>query len=285
MNSYRITLLTPLFSKGSYEDCPEIRPPSIRGQLHWWFRALGGTYDAEKTIFGGVHQGATASKLVVRVSDISGKTGECATLPHKSGGQASPKHAFLPGTTFTLHLLWRLGGVRAEEKALFDRARDAWLLAGSLGLRSTRCGGAFGWDGAPTDEDHYTKELNRICETTRLRFSILPVTFKTAEEARRNATDTISHQALVRQKFPLGAVKQGPSDTSNAPQRKTSPLRLTVRRFPDGFRLIAVWDGREEVTGNTIQDLKEAAQVMSRGGPLSQPKTIGTLLLDSTLCR
>lgn len=33
MTSYRITFTAPLFSKGSYDNQPEIRPPSIRGQL------------------------------------------------------------------------------------------------------------------------------------------------------------------------------------------------------------------------------------------------------------
>jgi CRISPR type III-B/RAMP module RAMP protein Cmr1 len=37
----KITFITPCFCRGA--DCsdsgePEIRPASIRGQLHWWFR-------------------------------------------------------------------------------------------------------------------------------------------------------------------------------------------------------------------------------------------------------
>ena len=99
MNSYRLTFITPLFSKGSYDDRPEIRPPSIRGQLHWWFRALGGSHSDEKAIFGGVHGGTTASKVVVRVNDVIGETDMFATLPHKSGVDASFKRAFKPGVS------------------------------------------------------------------------------------------------------------------------------------------------------------------------------------------
>src|ERR1043166_7335138 len=62
-----IQLLTPCFCRGAYRDQPEIRAPSIRGMVRWWFRALGGTPDQEKALFGGVHAGAVASRLVFRV--------------------------------------------------------------------------------------------------------------------------------------------------------------------------------------------------------------------------
>lgn len=104
MSTYSLTFLTPLFSKGSYDDKPEIRPPSIRGQIHWWFRALGGKYDDEKAIFGGVHNGTMASKIVVRVSNVCGQSNIANTLPHKNGGLASPKAAYMPDCSFTLHI-------------------------------------------------------------------------------------------------------------------------------------------------------------------------------------
>src|SRR5438105_3981718 len=120
----QLTLLTPLFSRGVYEDLAEIRPPSIRGQLHWWFRALGGTIGDERAIFGGISSKAkgwndSASKVVVRVNEIQGKVGQLPTLPHKSGGMAAPKTAYFSGTTFKLHIATRLGGLGHQHQAGF----------------------------------------------------------------------------------------------------------------------------------------------------------------------
>jgi len=37
----RLTFITPMFGHGATET-PEVRAASIRGQLHNWFRLLGG---------------------------------------------------------------------------------------------------------------------------------------------------------------------------------------------------------------------------------------------------
>ncbi len=55
IKTYNIELLTPCFCAGADQTKAEIRAPSIRGQLRWWFRALGGTPQGEKEVFGGVH--------------------------------------------------------------------------------------------------------------------------------------------------------------------------------------------------------------------------------------
>jgi len=292
--SLKLRLLTPLFSRGSYDtenaESAEIRAPSIRGQLHHWFRQLGGLPQDEAAIFGSVHQNfggsgqGVASKIVVRVSSISGARGTPATLPHKSGGQSSPKAAYLAGTTFVTCITERLGGIPSlQAQQMFSRSLEAWLLLGSLGLRSTRAAGAFQWDEAPLDPSEYHRRLETVIGSARLRFDILKPVFTSAEEARKVATDTINHQALIQEGFPLGAVKQGERDQSGAPKRKTSPLRLTIRQFHDGFRLLATWDGRYEVTGNTPEDLMRAITKLAIGTSQSTPKQIGKLLQGSRL--
>src|ERR1019366_2140459 len=99
-----IEFLSPTFCRGAYQDTPEIRAPSIRGMVRWWFRALhappegGGdqrrgwqnVWTEEKELFGGVADGASASRLVFRVLQVNGDWGEHDTLPHKpSPGQRS----------------------------------------------------------------------------------------------------------------------------------------------------------------------------------------------------
>jgi hypothetical protein len=290
MSTHRIEFLTPLFSRGAYDDLPEIRPASIRGQLHWWFRLLGGKYDDEKSIFGGVHGGATASKLVVRVSDLPINGASAAwlpTLPHKPGGQNprnapnAPRCAMPPGTAFTMTVLERLGGLTEVHRKLVDRTIETWLLAGSLGLRATRGGGSFHWDGARADEAGFRAKLSELLQGAPLRFDLLGRIFTKAEDARKVATETIAHQAFEDIYYPLGAVRQGNND--NAPGRKTSPLRLTVRRFSDGYRILAVWDDRRTVTGNTSNHLREAIERLANGTAHSRPTELGRLLQQSSL--
>lgn len=288
MTSHRLTFITPLFCKGSYDDQPEIRPPSIRGQLHWWFRALGGNYADENAIFGGVHGGPVASKIVVRVGGIhDGKNeapqkAELPTLPHKSGGNSSPKWAFKPTTTFDLHLTERLGGLTDAQHQAFRRTLEAWLLAGTLGLRATRAGGSFTWqpltaDAIPmpaTPED-YAKRLTEVFRDAPLQVRLLRQSFQTAEEARKCISDTIGGpggasdwQPLDQIHWPLGNVKAGQQKqvVPNAPQRKTSPLRFRIVQLGPLFYIVVAWDNRTAVTGNRPEDHQAIAKLLQDRG-------------------
>ena len=282
MSTYRIEFITPLFSRGAYEDRPEVRPASIRGQLHWWFRALGGRPQDENAIFGSVHGGATASKIVIRVSSIVGNTGRVNTLPHKNGDQAGPKAAFQVGTHFDLHVLTRLGGLSSSLMSAFDRALESWLLLGTLGLRSTRAAGSFRWEPlganlrAPTDFAAYKARCAKLLEKARLRFALLGQSYSNAEKARRVVSDTLGgrndHRGqsdLADLRDPLGKIIGG---------RKTSPLRFRVVNAGDQFRIAAVWDDRTEVTGNHPSDLAGIIKLLQQHKP-----ALGDQLADSGL--
>ena len=289
MSTYRLEFITPLFSRGSYEDKPEVRPASIRGQLHWWFRALGGNYTDEKTIFGGVHGGATASKVVVRVSSVEGTTGSVNTLPHKGGGQASPKAAFQIGTQFDLHILYRLGGLDERLRAALERTLETWFLLGTLGLRSTRGAGSFRWSPVsppsddhpqpPTDFKSYEIRCKQLLEKAPLRFALLAQSYPLAEQARRVVSDTLGgrddgHGAndLALLHDPLGKIGRG--------ERKTSPLRFRIVGIGSEFRISAIWDARTAVTGNRPADLAGIIRLLDARKP-----ALGRQLADSTLGR
>lgn len=279
MTTYRLTFITPLFSKGSYEDQPEIRPPSIRGQLHWWFRALGGSAADENAIFGSVHsKPVLASKVVVRVNKVTGQTGEVATLPHKRGGQASPKWAFKPGASCALHLSLRLGGIDDRLQEAFDRAFETWLLLGTLGLRATRAGGSFSWKALADDAPQMPQSLDawhsrctELLKGAPLKLHIANESFATAEEARRVVSDTVGGRddregddSLARINHPLGRVFGG---------RKTSPLRFRIIPIASCFHIAAVWDDRSAVTGNRAADLAAVVQLLD-----GKRKPLGSLL-------
>ncbi len=80
MNSktYQVEIITPMFCAGADPKVAEIRASSIRGQLRWWFRVLGGFKSLadkdidlraqEEEIFGSIREeNSKASKLRLRV--------------------------------------------------------------------------------------------------------------------------------------------------------------------------------------------------------------------------
>ena len=286
MSTYRLEFITPLFSRGSYEDRPEVRPPSIRGQLHWWFRALGGNANDEKAIFGGVHGGATASKVVVRVSSLVGTIGKVNTLPHKNGAQASPKAAYQIGTKFDLHILSRLGGLDKRLQSALDRALETWLLLGTLGLRSTRAAGSFRWEPLtplgdasprpPADFAAFEARCQELLCGAQLRFALLGQSYPAAEEARRVVSDTLGGKDDYQGKDDLAKLNHPLGKIFN--DRKTSPLRFRIVGLGGGFRIAAVWDARMAVTGNRPSDLVGIINLLKQRKP-----ALGGQLAASTL--
>lgn len=291
MTSYRLTFVTPLISRGCYENRPEIRPSSVRGQLRWWFRGLGGSYRDEKELFGGIHgKPVASSRIVLRVGGMEGGTGSVPSLPHKRGMAASSKAAFLAGAAFDLHVLMRrMPSSYGAMIQSFEKAMHAWLLAGSLGLRSTRGAGSFVWKavrgtgaGMPADLESYKRQLRVVIGPPSLATNaglcawILGRSFSDPEDARRCISDTVGGKDdksgasdLARIGFPLGRVFGG---------RKTSPLRFRIVQLAEEFYIVAVWDNRGNVTGNKPQDLHSAIDLLKR-----KDKEIG-YILGSEIC-
>ena len=285
----QIVFLTPCFSHGATDE-PEVRPASIRGMLHQWFRLLGGTSHQERAVFGGVNFGASspfrtdsASRVVVRVRHNPGMDVQSApTLPHKDGGRASPRNAFAPGHAFELFVSDRLEGLCGPEASLFHDALYAWLLMGTLGFRSTRMSGSFAFSSPdfpqPETPEAYEALCRGILESHRalVRVGLSKRGFDRAEDARRLVSDSLggpnrpddSHD-LERLHDPLGKIR---------PQRKTSPLKYRLVRFGGQFRILAVWDGREKVTGNTLGDLRGIINLLVEKKP-----ELGRLLAETRI--
>ena len=155
----KLTLITPCFCAGANQNVAELRAPSIRGQLRWWFRVLGGTLEQEKELFGGVHDGTKASKIVVRVrvKEEEIKHGKPEDLPQQnrplyyifhfvrvSGDRRryEPAGWLKEGTPFTVEILSRLP-MTDEQERQFLMAWNAFVKFGGLGYRQTRGLGAF----------------------------------------------------------------------------------------------------------------------------------------------
>ena len=162
-----LELISPGFCGGAQPKTrAEIRVPAIRGQLRWWFRVLGGDAAAEKRVFGGISHGGgdekpQASHVCLRIAKQVPLYGKKEDLPepnrtlyylfhfvHESGKDIGirryRKGAWLaPGSSFELRCTQRRHIESDSDQALFQRAWQAFLLFGSLGLRQTRGLGAF----------------------------------------------------------------------------------------------------------------------------------------------
>ena len=160
--TYTLELLTPCFCAGADQAKAEIRAPAIRGQLRWWFRALGGSAADERTIFGGVAGTASSSSLIIRVQALEPApwspppfspndhesyvwyyaSASGTTVKGAKGPRWSPTGALGSGTTFQLHILQH----RSLDSILqtqLDVALKCFLQLGAIGLRATRGLGAF----------------------------------------------------------------------------------------------------------------------------------------------
>jgi CRISPR-associated protein Cmr1 len=162
-DTFDLELITPCFCAGADQAVAEIRPASIRGQLRWWFRALGGDATDEAQIFGSAAgDSGNGSRVRITVSEV--KPTAQRTLPGfspnnaesyvwhyarvsgttvrgASGPRWQSKGALPVGTTFKMHVTWMRE--LPELKSAFDESLSAFLTFGTLGLRATRGLGSF----------------------------------------------------------------------------------------------------------------------------------------------
>src|SRR5579885_1547165 len=254
-----IEVLTPLFNRGAYQDTPEIRVPSIRGMVRWWFRVLGGTPDEEKQVFGGMKKfgrqfakDVMASRLVFRVSQVRAPRAnpDPPTLPHKQGGQASPQAAFAPGARFRLEVFSRFGPLDQGLQRKVESALEVWLLLGALGLRANRGGGNV-WpaDGtAPKTSAEFRQRLNQCGANWPVMLSSTEV--GTSPDAlRKAATDTKNGMPHI-----FGEASRN---------RQASKVKFKIVRLDNSFRLL--------ITAPDQGTLKQAQGALR--GKLCKPET------------
>lgn len=255
-----IEILTPCFCRGAYRDQPEIRVPSIRGMVRWWFRKLGGTPEQEKALFGGVHGGAVASRLVFRVSNVAATIAnpKPPTLPHKPGNQASPQAAFQAGARFQLTVTSRLSSLPADLTRRVENALDVWILLGSLGLRANRAGGSL-WpagDSAPKTPPELRARLNQLGCNWPVYLAGTAVG-NTVEALRAAATDTINAYPHIfgktgLRRADLDKIHRANSSLVTPPfndrdnRRLASPLKIKIVRL-DGQPRLLITAPREDI--------------------------------------
>ena len=144
-------IVTPLFLGGAYpNDCAELRPPSIKGLLRYWYRALDVDFmKYEPIIFGGTEKGQGQSIFLLSV-DNHIKSGQeyQSNLDQKTHYFSFPinmgdnERKYIGASQeFTLKLIFR-NNISQQEHTRTRRAIVAtlWLLGhiGGLGTRNRR---------------------------------------------------------------------------------------------------------------------------------------------------
>jgi CRISPR-associated protein Cmr1 len=83
--------ITPMFLSGADGSTPELRPPSIKGALRFWWRAMNGHLDLktlkeqESLIFGGTDgESGGRSRVIIRARPQNMEVEEAVLVPHKS---------------------------------------------------------------------------------------------------------------------------------------------------------------------------------------------------------
>lgn len=162
--THTLAFITPAFLCGANQTRAELRAPSIRGEMRWWYRVLGAEADEEREVFGGVHGDPAASKVVVRVKQVTplheDLPGAClapmsdlgylyyfANASNKEKGNTRGPRVgrgafFSPGTRFEIAIFERRA-LNPQCRARLTLAIQAFIRLGALGLRSTRGCGAM----------------------------------------------------------------------------------------------------------------------------------------------
>jgi len=151
MNNLTFTceIITPMFLNGADGKIPELRPPSIKGALRFWWRALNGHLSLdelrkqEAEIFGGTDEKVGRSKIVIRTSHSNLHQKSFNMLPHRMDNEfPSPAQSYEPSQTFTV----TLSLTSIQHSFNLDKLESLFVLTcllGGLGKRSRRGFGAI----------------------------------------------------------------------------------------------------------------------------------------------
>lgn len=183
--TFHCKVITPMFLAGADGRTPELRPPSIKGAMRFWWRAVNGHLELESTlrkgskseetntglrdqealIFGGAGGKADVgrSSFSIQVEEQEVQTGIEKLVPHKG----FTAECFLPGSTFKIKLAVQQQAdgafsvkapVYGREEQIFSRDKLIALfqltsLLGGLGRRVRRGMGSFEVTAAHSSEE------------------------------------------------------------------------------------------------------------------------------------
>jgi CRISPR-associated protein Cmr1 len=131
--TFHCKVITPMFLAGADGQTPELRAPSIKGAMRFWWRAMNGHLPLEEmrkkeeAIFGGTDTGGRSS-IIIRVSQSSDLVVSSSLLvPHKS---FMKQNAIQEGQEFKVVLGWNKSRKKLSEKELAALFKITCILGG-----------------------------------------------------------------------------------------------------------------------------------------------------------
>jgi CRISPR type III-B/RAMP module RAMP protein Cmr1 len=241
-----IQFITPCFCAGADQTQPELRASAVRGQLRWWFRALGGEFDQEAAAFGSVHQShATASSVSVRVvARPSGGEKDWSTKINRTGTDSKTyllgffcsnrlqvQAALPPGSNAKVSLL-----ARQPLSQHLDQAIRIFFSVGALGYRATRCAGAFSSAEYALNAQRWS-ELSHLLKTAGFKVALVDQVFRDWVQLCGYAGDLLKNRLRKDNGITAGRNGTLPNALGSANPRQASVVHLRPVRIDGKLRL------------------------------------------------
>lgn len=169
--SFECKIITPMFLTGADGRTPELREPSVKGAMRFWWRAINGNLDLkemkskEDEIFGSGGDNAKKSSFSIFIEKSQVNTDRCSPLPHHEDNKFK-LNCFKEQEKFKI-VFYINDEKRTNEKFI----KNLFLLLsylGGLGRRSRRGFGSFKVEKINEEVvDNQSTNLTKIFETLK----------------------------------------------------------------------------------------------------------------------
>ncbi len=294
-NKYNIHFITPCFCGGADPTKAEIRASSIRGQLRWWFRALGGTRNEEETIFGAAAgESVKSSSIIVRSAKVQANQKGVDNEWYKSipsngddslayllgffCGRPNRIHnngAIAPGETAEITIIYRRELVEPLKSKL-DDALEAFFSIGAFGYRITRTAGAFWCEQYKLDEERWEKLEEKLKSKgfdTCLSKSESNNWIRLCETAEDWLKNKLRGKGGKDGEKGLKISSKSPSPLGSPTPRQTSALYLRPVKINDKIRLLFIEAPHDRVLGDKAKKANQNRETIIQ--QLKQKNLIG----------
>jgi len=160
LNSFKLDceIVTPMFLAGSFTSEPELRPPSLKGIMRYWWRAVNGTLplkdlkEKESNIFGASNEQIGKSKFNIRIQSKRLYAHGYNPIPYKR----FQFEGFDPGQEISIAL------TSYHEVSKLEDILKLSLILGGLGRRTRRGFGSLKFSDQELELENILELINRV---------------------------------------------------------------------------------------------------------------------------
>lgn len=255
MGKVNCKLITPMLMHGENTGITELRPPSIKGTIRFWWRAIHGDLtldklkEQESNLFGGAGDGnAVRSSFRIKLPLLSLRTGQINPLPHKNS------HFRISGYEENQNFELEFIGKNLE---IVEKVFELTTILGGFGQRSRRGFGSVQIHNQETITVDYIQNLmQEINSKFQYKSDNNYPYIKTIEVGREysdmsNLIRTISSATHNHNGDGMfGSVRGG---------RYASPIYISVIKNGQNYQpIITTLNATKRIDNNRLKEFKEA---------------------------